>query len=543
MSTTTQGAYLNQVFIGLFRPDADGKPRWVGNLKQYQLGLVNGALDLVDAKGKPAVLGDSGFFTPLAESFWSTDSVFFTNMPSGTPLSVSDLPDGGIVEKGGAAQRLRENNLHGATSRNVYTLEGSSLAPFSNATASVSSAFTDEEIAWVRGEANIPLDLDHLGRESFIGSYKDGTTVKNLAPTGARHSIHGDVVHSRPMVVNYGNGDVAVYYGSNDGLFHAVNGNKTGTGAGHELWSFIAPEHYGTIKRLRAGTPSLLLPETDSTGATRSASDGSMPKDYGMDGPIGIYTRYTSSGSTLSEAFIYPTMRRGGRSVYAFDVSAKDTPTLMWKITGGAGGDYDKLAQTWSTPKAIPLPAKAGVHPALLFMGGGYDPAEDTNNSSDIGNVVYVINGRTGSRIAAFPTDYSVPSDVTVIDSSGDGVPDRAYVADVRGNLYRIDIPDGDLLASDTWASVQAVKIASLGGKVFYAPDVVVTNKFVAVLLGTGDREKPLMVSTSDNFFVVKDNVGAPRGSVLSKADFTRVARIDNVSMQPTGRGESGHRS
>ena len=36
VSANTQGTYLNQVFIGMFRPESSGFQRWVGNLKQYQ---------------------------------------------------------------------------------------------------------------------------------------------------------------------------------------------------------------------------------------------------------------------------------------------------------------------------------------------------------------------------------------------------------------------------------------------------------------------------------------------------------------------------
>ena len=36
VSANTQGTYLNQVYIGMFRPDGNALPRWVGNLKQYQ---------------------------------------------------------------------------------------------------------------------------------------------------------------------------------------------------------------------------------------------------------------------------------------------------------------------------------------------------------------------------------------------------------------------------------------------------------------------------------------------------------------------------
>ncbi len=148
--------------------------------------------------------------------------------------------------------------------------------------------------------------------------------------------------------------------------------------------------------------------------------------------------------------------------------------------------------------------------------------------------MVYIINGLTGARLAALTTDYSVPSDVTLTDVNGDGTADRAYVADVRGNVYRIDFPaSGDPLLPDTWTGVSAVKIASLGGKVFYPPDVVVTKNFVSVLVGTGDREKPLTTSTSDNFFMLKDTVGAPRATALTAADLTKVAQIDNTSMAP----------
>jgi type IV pilus assembly protein PilY1 len=528
VSTTTQGTFLNQIFVGMFRPDADAAPRWVGNLKQYQLGMVNGVLDLVDKNGKPAVLAGAGFFSPLAESFWTEDSVFFTELPSGTPPSASDGPDGPIVEKGGAAQQLRKVYELGASSRNVKVLESGALVDLT--TDSDFSPFTLDEVKWMRGENNIATGS---GAELFNGSYLNASVVTPLGSTGARHSIHGDVLHSRPVALNYGSGDVVVYYGANDGFFRAVNGNKTGSTAGQELWSFIAPEHYGLITRLRGGTPTIHLPETNSSGSTIAAPSGSSPKSYGMDGPIGVYARYNSGGTSVSDAIIYPTMRRGGQSVYAINVTSKTTPVFKWKITGGSG-DYAKLAQTWSMPKPV-VTSNSGVVAPILLMGGGYDPSEDSNNSSGIGNVVYVINGFDGARIAALATDYSVPSDVTVVDVNGDGEPDRAYVADVRGHLYRIDFPtSGDLLTAAAWSGVSAVKIASLGGKVFFAPDVVVTKDFVAVLVGTGDREKPLLVSTADNFFLVKDTVGVPRATPLVKSDLTRVTKIDNTTMAPT---------
>ena len=84
VSTTTQGTFLNQVFVGMFRPDANAAPRWVGNLKQYQLGVVNGSLRLVDKNGTPArarrrrlLLADA----PKASG--PRDSVFFSTTAFG----------------------------------------------------------------------------------------------------------------------------------------------------------------------------------------------------------------------------------------------------------------------------------------------------------------------------------------------------------------------------------------------------------------------------------------------------------------------------
>ena len=61
--------------------------------------------------------------------------------------------------------------------------------------------------------------------------------------------MHGDVVHSRPVAVNFGTAaapNVVVFYGANDGWLRAVNGNRTDAigsiPAGGELWSFMPPD-------------------------------------------------------------------------------------------------------------------------------------------------------------------------------------------------------------------------------------------------------------------------------------------------------------
>lgn len=529
VSTTTQGTYLNQVFVGMFRPDANSKPRWVGNLKQYKLGLdqTSGDVLLVDSLNSPAILRGSGFFSPLAKSYWTQESVYFTQMPSGTPLSASDSPDGQIVDKGGVAQQLRISYEQNADSRRIFTLPESptsgvalSSFPFAATNSDVAAKFSDAEIKWVRGEnANL---------SDTSGSYRDASgNVVTMGVRGPRVSIHGDVLHSRPVALNYGNEEVVVFYGANDGLLRAVGGRQTGTAAGKELWSFVAPEHYDLLGRLHGNSPEVFLPSTDPSGSQLTPTTGTARKSYGMDGPIGVFARYSKEGA-VTEAIIYAAMRRGGRAVYAIDVSDRNAPSFKWKISNNTSG-FSSLGETWSTPRPVNFP---NSDDPIIVMGGGYDPAEDDNSQSNpkIGNRIYVINGRTGSKIQELETDFSVVGDVAIADTNLDGVFDRGYVADVRGNLYRIDMTGGSsLLPLGSWT---IRKIAALGSKVYTTPDVVATKKFVAVLVGTGDREKPLLISTSDNFFMIKDTVlgAANRNNVLYRSDLTQFAEVDESS-------------
>ena len=109
--------------MGLFRPDANASPRWRGNLKQYQFSYdaVTDSLQLADSKGQPAINPATGFFSPTSESYWSSASTYWSNQLMGIPPSSSDLPDGAIVEKGGAAHRLRQDHATSLADRNVYT--------------------------------------------------------------------------------------------------------------------------------------------------------------------------------------------------------------------------------------------------------------------------------------------------------------------------------------------------------------------------------------------------------------------------------------
>jgi type IV pilus assembly protein PilY1 len=516
VSVNARGTYANQIYIGSFRPDADGKPRWRGNLKQYRFALdATDQLFLADANGSVALSGTTGFFLPSAKSYWTSDSSFWTATPLGTPPSTSDAPDGEIVEKGGGAQRLRTTFAASQATRKVYTcldcaggtvLGSSDATLFSTANANLTQALLgvgsaterSDLIGWVRG-------LNNAG--DTPGPTTDPVTT-------VRADVHGDVLHSRPAVVNYGGATgVRVFYGANDGQLRAVNGNPSGAGAGEELWSFVPQEQLGKLGRLRANAPLIKL-------STTPDGIGAVARDYFVDGPIGMYQKL-GDGGAVERVILYVGMRRGGRQVYALDVTSPESPKFLWKVTPATAG-MGRLGQTWSEPRVARV--KGHDNPVVIF-GGGYDAAaEDSGAAVTMGNAVYVLDALTGSLLRTFTTldagvgsiGRPVPADVSLVDSDFDGKVDRAYAVDLGGQIYRIDFENEAGHGPDDWT---VYKFADLSGgtltgrKFFYRPDVVLTRDFAALIVGSGDREKPLLTATQDHFFQVFDRrteKGAP---------------------------------
>lgn len=766
VTVNVRGSYLNQVYMGVFRPDGDASPRWPGNLKQYKVGYDAATFTarLEDKLNQPIESSTTGFINPDVVSFWTTPSTFWDFRPSGTPLSGSDSPDGAVVEKGGAAQRLRTTYATDQTTRKLYTTAGltngallsTALFNISNTTGvtacdlkivspvsaglvrsatSVTASYTapsgcnfaDGQIVKVASAGDpaydgyytasavtatslkftvpttpaypeagsYPTDTSHLiyvstavptektitsiwsntttvfinvaahgltqaspvtisgspqtkfnvsctasvvdannltclatatnksksieygGTLSYTGSanrdvinltrtepssgtsavvtattatahgISNGATItvsgasgaayngtfsvtsvpttttltyniavgpatpstasisagsttrdnlinwvrgqdnaadenNNASYTDIRASAHGDVLHSRPAVVNYGRfaDDIVVYYGANDGIFHAVKGGRDDSD-GNEKWGVIFPEFFGNLDRLRSQMPAFNYSGTPV-----------VPRPYFADGPVGVYVKDTNSNNMLGDtgdiANLYIGMRRGGRFIYALDVNNPDVPKLLWNKNNTNSG-FSDLGQTWSEPKMGKLDAASGVSDPVIIFGAGYDPEhEDTlpATDNDKGRGVFILNAITGAVVKQFGTTdgmtCSFPADVMVLDRNSDGYSDRVYAGDTCGNLWRMDISG----AISTWS---AYKIAAIGGatktdtdarKFLNAPSVVYGSEYDAILIGTGDREHPFDLNIQNYFYMFKDtNTGLTGGALNITAE------------------------
>jgi type IV pilus assembly protein PilY1 len=131
VSVNVRGTNLNQVYIGVFRPDSAKSPRWFGNLKLYKLAVDSATetLFLADRLGVKAEDEQSGFISTTASSFWNdrnnVDFWKFRDAAQNGPGGANEMADGNLVEKGGVAQQLRANNKTDQSLRQVYTCTGS----------------------------------------------------------------------------------------------------------------------------------------------------------------------------------------------------------------------------------------------------------------------------------------------------------------------------------------------------------------------------------------------------------------------------------
>ncbi len=510
INATNRSQNENQVFIGMFRPDANAGPRWYGNLKRYQIGLFGTEAKLADRDGNEAVSNETGFIQPCATSFWTSDSGSYWDFAPDSaglctfaPTSIfSDAPDGARVEKGATAEVVRKGNNPPATdaapthavARTLYTCASTSTCKFNQILDPFDTTVVSQAALGAADAAEHQRLVDYLrgvdvADDNVNNSYAD-----------ARPSIHGDVAHSRPLPVNYdGSTGVVVYYGANDGALRAVRGSD-----GKELWAFVAPEHHARLKRLHDQSPLILYPNMTAPFPTPTP----RRKDYFFDGSAGLF-----QNSDDSRIWIFPTMRRGGRMIYGLDVTDPQLPKLKWRagcpsLTDDAGCTigFDNIGQTWSTPSAALVRGFHDTDPVII-VGGGYDACEDADISTPAcsapkGSNVYVLNASTGTLVKTFGSGgtgaiaRSVAGDITLVDRNFDGYVDHGYFADLGGGLYRIDFVDPATLAPlavTDWTLAKLARTSGAGRKFLFAPAALAAAGRVLLTIGSGDRERPLI--------------------------------------------------
>lgn len=495
---------LNSVYYAMFDPQ--NGPRWQGNLKKYKVidSVQLGANDL------PALEKSTGHFSKGVQSFWS---------PS---------VDGNRVAEGGVASWFATKDVD---ERIVYSdigTDGAIALLNTDALAGNEQKFADDLGIALTDVAdyfnwNLGMDVDDED--------KDGSR------TDMRADVFGDPLHSKPLVVNYGN-SIRIVIGTNAGALHMF---EDAGDTVSEKWAFMPTELFPNITGLR---------DNYSTAS----------KIYGIDGQITSHINDKDGDGVIEtgdSVWIFFGLRRGGDSYYAMDISSPDSPSIMWHIKSGSTG-FKHLGQTWSQPKVgySKLNVSDSVASPVLFFGGGYDIKKDQGGAGgddSKGQSIYMVDAETGALKwslaptdgdTTFPGTDSIPSSIALLDSNGNGLVDRLYTGDTGGNVWRVDMP------GDTKTDFSVFKLASLGGvtnatdrRFFYEPSIVRTfiaetittnvvdengetksitvhqeKPYDAILIGSGDRSNPLGTDTDDIFFMIKDeNIKTQTFSASSK--------------------------
>ncbi len=546
----------DRIYVGFFYPREEGP--WWGNLMKFGLSSKDGELKIVDKKNQPAT-DSQGNFILEAVPFWGQD------------MSGDDDDVDSILKRGGAGSVLQAAE---PAARNIFTFTGGSKDLVADA-----NRFSD-----VSADALDVTASERTNLIQFIQGY-DAFDYDSNPPN--RPWIMGDILHSRPLVVRYAGGSY-IYVGSNGGMLHAFKDDD-----GSEEWAFIPPSLLPRLQYLNDpdhhayfvdGTPSIYLHDADGSGVIGTS---------GNDLAILIFGLRRGGGWQDLES----TAPHG--TYYALDVTDPKAPKYLWSINNKTTG-FERLTQTWSQPHFGRVNVE-GKRKVVAFFGGGYDNVEDlrfgstqnhppspkqTGPTSDFisgksddgganetrrGYEIYAIEIATlghdgtvfkpnlnssGSLVWSFidgctengvmradcAPEYSIPSDVLVLDRNGNGFADRLYVGDMGGNIWRVDLTKGNVENKvNKWKTrkifsanpgIDPESAATNGRKIFFRPDAtILNNRDVMLFFGTGDRAHPLNYknpgpdgATIDRIYAIRDS-DYYDGTTLTEDDLVDVTK------------------
>lgn len=348
-----------------------------------------------------------------------------------------------------------------------------------------------------------------LGSQEVVDYLRGDRTREQPAGTlRTRQSVLGDIVNSQPVYVGapnnrlfygaeftgastYGAFAIAqvartpvIYVGANDGMLHGFN-----AATGRETFAFI---------------PSAVVPRL------QDYSNPGYVHQYYVDGEITVADVYISGAW---KTILVGTLGRGGRGVYALDVTNPSNVQFLWEKTSA---DIPALGNVLSKP----IIAQVADGDWRVLMGNGPNGAGGTAQ-------LVTISLRTG---AATTVNTGVGSDngmsgVNVWNTGATDFADVVYAGDLAGNLWKIT----NLAGTPTATSMFQANYGGTAQPITAAPMVSrhPTTRQTWVYFGTGRylNEDDLTDQSVQTWYGLID-----RGSVIAGrsglADVSIVAEV-----------------
>ena len=193
----------------------------------------------------------------------------------------------------------------------------------------------------------------------------------------------------------------------------------------------------------------------------------------------------------------------------------------------------------------------------VLFIGAGYS----SNNSS--GKAILAIKVLTGEVLKTFKNiqittmNYSIASNVLVVDANDNGFVDKVYVGDLGSQLWRLGkfsdssgvaltFPDCDENINNWVAQIVFVSDSSHVRKFYYPPSLTLEKGYDLLFVGSGDRENSCSTSTTDRFYCIRDKHASSTYYENDLVDMTNPLStqpsLDNLSsdVNNDGRADQG---
>jgi|GEM_PF-3265004 len=361
------------------------------------------------------------------------------------------------------------------TLANLSSSQQTTLATTDCSTTLKGASCAQARINWLRGERSLE---DPAG------------------PLRRRSRVFGDVISSAPYFVKTSN---TLFVGANDGMLHAIDAST-----GNERFTYIPNAIYGKLVKLTASN---------------------YTHDYVVDGELAVSTDFETPG----KAILVGSLGRGGKALYALDVSAPasfNASKVLWEFT-----DSD-LGLALGKPVIV----KLNNGRAAVMIGNGY-------NSTTERAFLFLIDLLDGTLIRKIDTGAGSTTATNGLatprgwDLDGNGTVDLVYAGDLLGNLWKLN------LSSTTpadWAS--SYSASSKPAPMFVALDSSGNRQPITGMIGAGIDGRKGDLNFGKRWVFFGSGRYITSGDVTSTATQSWYGVIDNDAVL-AGRSELKSRS
>ncbi|MBU1361734.1 MAG: hypothetical protein KJ901_23620 [Gammaproteobacteria bacterium] len=531
-SSLTPIAGDNQAYTGSFVTS-----EWTGDLQAQDINLTTGNLQTSVQWSARALLDQS------VGDACDSRKIFTRNPANGAMVDFTwNTKKCGTGASAGLPQGSAQTGL--PSSLQTYFNSASTLSALSQYPLMTDgSSNTADQQSAVRGANLVNYLRGQRGNEGFVSN-----VAGKLYRT--RSHVLGDIVNSQPNFVKapslsyqdagydaFKTANAArtpmVYVGANDGMLHAFYApSKTNdpnfAKAGQEAWAFVPNAVIANLWKL----------------ADTNYGDRHM---FFVDGsPISGDVRDTASNSW--KTIVVGGLGLGGKGYYALDVTDPVSPKVLWEFnqaacSGNPVGATSDCNLGYSFGRPVITKLKNGKW--VVMVTSGYNNVTAGGNGRGFLFVLDAITGQIISRIDTGAGTIGTPSGLKEInffvnDVAYDNTAQRAYGADVLGNVWRFDINDVIAPAGKEATLLGTAKDGSGNPQpITTRPELAEVSGSTMVLVATGKMlaTADLTDTSQQSVYAIKDPLS---GTSPTYANLR--TSLKRMRMTQTGSGASATR-